>query len=250
MEIEQIHTRFSEFLSLKLSKDRCDEIVDCVEKSLSEYIRKYFDSKFVSAYTLTDHNYYKKIRSNVFSNEAANEENDRNGQIFTEALRYYSLFLDSKIFKGKEKVYLTIREKDEHKAKNAIQSSATKLQEDPLLPPDNAEDELTEGRIRQVNITKHERNRVLRQKCLQHYGYVCQVCGMDFKQRYGNIGKDFIEVHHLYPISNTDGEHQVDAILDLVPLCCNCHSMIHRGGNNGVPMKLEELIEAYKQNNH
>ena len=109
---------------------------------------------------------------------------------------------------------------------------------------------MTEGKIRQVNVTRHERNQRLRQLCLAHYGYVCQVCGMDFESRYGAIGKDFIEVHHLNPIADTDGEHALDPEQGLVPLCSNCHSMIHRGGKDGKPMTLRELKEIYQTHNN
>ena len=51
---------------------------------------------------------------------------------------------------------------------------------------------------------------------------------MNFVERYGEIGKEFIEIHHLNPISETDGEHEVNPATDLIPLCSNCHSMIHR----------------------
>jgi predicted restriction endonuclease len=250
MTQNEIHNKFKEYLSQKVPESRCDEIINCVETELIEYIRKYFDNDFDSAYTQTDHNYYKQLRQGVFGNSHANEENNNRDKLFTEALRYYALFLDSKAFKGKEKVRLTTREKAEKKAKNQTKVQLPKNIEDPLLPPYNAEEELKEGQIRQVNITRHERNRALRQKCLEHYGYVCRVCGMNFEQQYGEIGKEFIEVHHLYPISNTDGEHEVDPITELVPLCCNCHSMIHRGGRNGEPMKLDELIQAYTQHHN
>ena len=49
---------------------------------------------------------------------------------------------------------------------------------------------------------------------------------MNFEQTYGELGKDFIEVHHLHPVSQ--GERKVNPIEDLIPLCSNCHSMIHR----------------------
>ena len=44
---------------------------------------------------------------------------------------------------------------------------------------------------------------------------------------------------HLYPISQTDGEHTIDPATELVPLCANCHAMIHR--LKGVEMTIEKL---------
>lgn len=45
---------------------------------------------------------------------------------------------------------------------------------------------------------------------------------------YGAIGKAFIHVHHLEPLSLTDGEYELDPIADLRPVCPNCHAMLHR----------------------
>ena len=96
-------------------------------------------------------------------------------------------------------------------------------------PPPAAESaELSEGAVTQVVFNKHERNPALRQLCLKHFGTACQACGMNFEAVYGAIGKGYVEVHHLSPISQTDGEHAVDPTKDLVPLCANCHAMIHR----------------------
>lgn len=54
------------------------------------------------------------------------------------------------------------------------------------------------------------------------------ICGFDFEAQYGDVGKDFIEVHHIVPISSTKGEHDVDPINDLIPVCSNYHSILHR----------------------
>lgn len=114
-----------------------------------------------------------------------------------------------------------------------------------ILMPQEDTSELREGTPHQVSITRYERNQEARKKCLQNYGYTCQVCGINFEQVYGEIGKDFIEVHHLNPVSNVGGEYTPDPIKDMIPLCSNCHSMIHRGGKNGMPMSLDELKNLY-----
>ena len=59
-----------------------------------------------------------------------------------------------------------------------------------------------------------------------------------FFEKYGDIGKDYIEVHHLIPVSQMGANYIVDPIKDLAPLCSNCHSMIHK---KNPPYTIEEL---------
>jgi 5-methylcytosine-specific restriction enzyme A len=46
---------------------------------------------------------------------------------------------------------------------------------------------------------------------------------------YGEIGRDFIQVHHVVPVSELGNGYQLDPVTDLVPLCANCHAMAHHG---------------------
>lgn len=55
----------------------------------------------------------------------------------------------------------------------------------------------------------------------------CQICNFNFEEAYGTIGEDYIEGHHIKPISDIDGEN-LTCIEDIALLCSNCHKMIHR----------------------
>lgn len=85
----------------------------------------------------------------------------------------------------------------------------------------------TEGKYARIFVNIYERNRSARNKCIEHHGKSCAVCDFDFKQYYGDIGENFIHVHHIYPINKIKKEYIVDPIKDLIPLCPNCHAMIH-----------------------
>lgn len=93
-----------------------------------------------------------------------------------------------------------------------------------------AEEEIDgmEGKPRLQQHIRRERNRKLRDMCLKMQGRICKACGDDLEKKYGQLGRDIIEVHHLVPISTRKGAHKVNALKDLVPLCPNCHSMMHR----------------------
>ncbi|PVZ68799.1 HNH endonuclease [Pelagibaculum spongiae] len=87
---------------------------------------------------------------------------------------------------------------------------------------------LLEGGIKTVQVNAYERNIKARRKCLEHHGFSCKVCSIDFEKIYGDLGKGFIHVHHLKEISSQKKEYKIDPVNDLVPVCPNCHSMLHR----------------------
>jgi 5-methylcytosine-specific restriction enzyme A len=87
---------------------------------------------------------------------------------------------------------------------------------------------LVEGASKQITVNAYERSAVAREQCLKHHGYSCCVCEFNFELFYGPIGKNYIHVHHVVPFSEIRTEYVVDPIKDLVPICPNCHAMIHR----------------------
>ncbi len=88
-----------------------------------------------------------------------------------------------------------------------------------------------EGASRQISINSYERNPRARKACIEHYGYSCFVCGFDFASKYGDIGKDFIHVHHLVPIAEIGEGYSVNPLQDLRPVCPNCHAMLHKSAS-------------------
>jgi 5-methylcytosine-specific restriction protein A len=77
---------------------------------------------------------------------------------------------------------------------------------------------------------KIERNRTAAKQAKKFHGTRCQACDLDFEERYGKIGKGFIEAHHLRPIATLEEGVPVpyDVAADFAVLCANCHRMIHR----------------------
>lgn len=74
-----------------------------------------------------------------------------------------------------------------------------------------------------------ERNRKLAQRAKKLLGYRCVACKLDFQEKYGGLGKGFIEAHHLTPLSELKGQIvMLDPKKDFTVLCSNCHRMIHR----------------------
>ncbi|WP_255262869.1 HNH endonuclease [Bacillus wiedmannii] len=85
-----------------------------------------------------------------------------------------------------------------------------------------------EGSTKTISVNIYERNPIARRKCIEYYGFSCVVCGFNFEERYGQMGKDFIHVHHLKELSQIGEEYEINPIEDLRPVCPNCHSMLHK----------------------
>jgi 5-methylcytosine-specific restriction enzyme A len=120
------------------------------------------------------------------------------------------------------------------------------IQEDILA--ENIEDgyELrSEGGIKTFFGKRYERNAENRLRAIEIHGLSCVVCNFNFEEAYGERGKDFVEVHHVNPLSTLDGiEVEVDPATDLAPVCANCHRMIHR--RHGDVLTIEQMKAIVK----
>lgn len=86
----------------------------------------------------------------------------------------------------------------------------------------------TEGGRKDRLIAFFERNPKLRAAAIAYHGTTCKACGFSFEAAYGEHGRNFIEVHHLVPVSTLIEASTIDPRTDLTVLCSNCHRMIHR----------------------
>lgn len=73
----------------------------------------------------------------------------------------------------------------------------------------------------------------------------CLVCGFDFEQRYGVLGAEFIEMHHIKPLASRQGRRRTK-VKDLTPLCSNCHRMVHY--KRRIPLTLQALKQKVAAN--
>jgi hypothetical protein len=102
-----------------------------------------------------------------------------------------------------------------------------------------------EGATKKIYVNTYERDRRARAACIKHYGTHCSVCDFDFEKVYGKVGKGYIQVHHLKPLSEIGNRYKVDPIKDLRPVCPNCHAMIHQRRPD--PYSIEEMRSMFQQ---
>jgi len=113
--------------------------------------------------------------------------------------------------------------------------------------PDEVRGKLEEGKRKTVSVNVYERNPIARKQCMDYYGVQCQVCEMNFENTYGEVEKDFIHVHHIIPLHEIQQDYIVDPIKDLIPVCPNCHAMLHRK-EIGAYLSIEQLRERILSN--
>ncbi len=104
---------------------------------------------------------------------------------------------------------------------------------------------LHEGSLKTIKVNKYERNPIARKECIKKYGTDCFVCKMNFKEIYGDVGENFIHVHHIIPLNSIREDYQVNPEKDLIPVCPNCHAMLHRKYENRY-LSIEELQQIIK----
>lgn len=232
IDITSQRSAFLNFLTNRYKDNplRQQSILHMVEEVLPDYARQHLDAMFSSLYDIKDIEKLREMDSAIYSDPILKQEEKVFGELcFRNIFRLYSQFLKSKA--------------------NPLNGN--------YMPPVPVDAELPnepmfEGAIVQnAHITKYERNLEARKACIEYFksshgGHiVCECCGFDFSRAYNVIGEDYIEVHHKNPVSQRGGEYEVNPKTDLVPLCSNCHSMIHRVGGQGGCMSIEELKEKY-----
>lgn len=85
-----------------------------------------------------------------------------------------------------------------------------------------------EGMKKTITVNKYERDAKARETCISHWGSRCVVCNFSFEDKFGNLGKGFIHVHHLRPLGEAREGYMLNPLEDLRPVCPNCHAMLHR----------------------
>ena len=219
---------------------KVQKMVSAVEIDLLAVIQRHQHHDLQTVYEFLDKETLQYLLNETNGGRSLSAQNRQSDGLLREAINYYLGYLGSTKHPLSEKE-IKRRKKNPPKQSNHSEQVPNESG-NPTLPglnldipetkhtiPEPAEYDKLEGAKHEATVTRYERDRGNRRECIAHYGYVCQVCGMNFEKTYGALGKEFIEVHHLHPVSQ--GQRAVNPIEDLVPLCSNCHSMIHRQEN-------------------
>ena len=114
----------------------------------------------------------------------------------------------------------------------------------PLQTEEEPDAQLTgypEGAKATVTVNRYERDRRNRAAALAIHGYRCKGCDRLMSEEYGDIAATLIEVHHTTPVSALGPGYLINAKVDLIPLCPNCHSVAH---TRNPPLSIDEVRAA------
>lgn len=96
-------------------------------------------------------------------------------------------------------------------------------------------------RILNLHIARERSQALVRRFKDQLKTYDCRICGFNFNAVYGQLGSEYIEAHHILPVAEA-GE-RMTRVEDLIPVCSNCHRMIHRNGLLS-PNELKQIVQS------
>jgi len=104
-------------------------------------------------------------------------------------------------------------------------------------PGEEALELAPEGTLRRIRVNSYERDPRNRAMAIELHGTVCFGCRREMSATYGKIVKGIIHIHHTVPLSKLDAPRAPDP-RELVPLCPNCHVVVHL---RNPPLTIEEL---------
>ena len=135
-----------------------------------------------------------------------------------------------------------------------LNNGFNKIQREKIIKSDFSNLLVEEGYIKSSQIVLRKRSRKLVEIAKKHFALhnkiYCEACKFNFEYFYGDVGKGFIEIHHIKPIFTYEGSIEKSlksALSNVVPLCSNCHRIIHRNNSNPLSVvKLKEIIVEHR----
>lgn len=136
-----------------------------------------------------------------------------------------------------------------------IEDSLKEIVTEPNIEVFDENDSVQEGSKIERKSAIYERSAKLRRYAIDYFTQggriVCNCCTFDFNAFYGvGLANNYIEIHHVKPVfkyQNEEMEKTLEkAVRNLMPVCSNCHRVIHRKWSE--PVDIEVLKRAIATN--
>lgn len=84
----------------------------------------------------------------------------------------------------------------------------------------------------------------LKKECIDYYGAICDICGFDFGYTYGEAFEQCIDVHNQNSVEGEEILPTTHPTEDLIPICHNCHHIIHSTVPAISVEKMRKMVKA------
>ena len=108
----------------------------------------------------------------------------------------------------------------------------------PSITEKQIEDKVPQEEV--VDLIDYEKAKAL---CIEYYGAICDLCGFDYGYTYGEAFENQIQVHNIHAQDEVEVVQDTDPIKDLIPVCHNCHQIIH---SQNPPVSVEQMRKMIK----
>lgn len=93
---------------------------------------------------------------------------------------------------------------------------------------------------------RFETNQAVRLEVLKLHGTRCAICGFDYETSYGSLGRGYIKIHEI--ASPEKKEEDLNFLHDFIPICENCHGILHRDKNKDLDItELQQIFHLREQ---
>ena len=175
---------------------------------------------------LDGHAYYKDIYKRIIERNNMDLEKNRNWRAAVRATieRFSS---DCDAYSGKKDIFFAVEGKG--KGHWGLRDFKFEDRDSYFIEEDNV---FPEGKIKFRLHLYRERNPKVIKKAKDNFikknkKIYCEICGFCYEDVYGDVGKGYIEGHHIKPVSELS-EDEETKVEDIILICANCHKMIHR----------------------
>lgn len=89
--------------------------------------------------------------------------------------------------------------------------------------------------------SRFETDPEIRLTVLKIHGTCCAICGFNYEDFYGDVGRGYIQIHQMF--KNDENMEDFDLTTDFIPICENCHGILHRSKDLNISVKdLKQII--------
>ena len=137
----------------------------------------------------------------------------------------------------------------------ALSVFSLKPQSDRLLDRNYKNILIEEGELTVSNRAVARRSALLRREAIKHFAdqdgsIACVGCGFRAESLYGPDSRGMIEIHHTRPLYLRSGvgwrTAMAAALRQVVPLCPNCHRVVHNDRERCMPIaELQRLVAQH-----